>query len=118
MPGNAADMIVKRIHVKVLANSNRWWYLSFLTDKDQLTQYRGNDIWWRKPIWDTVRVDEPVETPFAFEDIYEEDSIFRLEMTHLRARCSAIQVRAMAKTFRAQASLISILLETQARQYN
>jgi len=118
MPGNAADMIVKRIHVKVLSNANRWWYLSFLTDKDELSQYRGNDVWWRKPVWDTIRVDEPVENPFAFEDIYEEDSIFRLEMTHLRARCSAIQVRAMVKTFRAQASLISVLLEVQARQYN
>ena len=118
MPGNAADMLVKRIHLKVLANSNRWWYMSFLTDKQQLTQYRGNDVWWRKPIWDTIRVDEPVEAPFAFEDIYEEDAIFRLDMTHLRVRCSSIQVRTMVKTFRTQASLISVLLEVQARQYN
>lgn len=117
MPGNAADMIVKRIHIKALANANRWWYISFITDKHELAQYRGRDVWWRKPMWDTLRVDEPVEYPFAEEDVYEEDAIHRMTLTHLRERCSSIQVRAMVKTFRNQASLISVLFEVQAREY-
>jgi hypothetical protein len=35
----------------------------------------------------------------------------------LRLRCSAVQVRAKAKTFRSQANLASVELEVQPKQY-
>lgn len=118
LPGNAGDIIVKRAHVKVIANANRWWWLSLNSDKQFLTQYRGNDKLFRMPVWDTLTVDEPPERPFDEEDIYEEDAIYRMTISNLRLRCSSIQLKVRAKTFRSQASLVSVLFELQPRQFN
>lgn len=118
LPGNAADIIVKRVHTKVIANSNRIWYISINDDKQFLTQYRGIDSWFRQPSWDTVVVNEPVERPFAFEDPYEQDAIYRMTISNLRIQCSSVQIRTMTKTFRSQANLISTLVEVQPRMYN
>ena len=118
VPGSAGDMTVKRIHNKVLANSNRWWYVAYSTDKQKLRQTRGRDIWYRMPTYDTLIADEPVETPFPHQDIIEENAVFRFTLSHLRVRCSAIQEKVKCKTFRSQASLISTQIEIQIRPYN
>lgn len=117
MPGNMADMWVKRVHNKVLANTDRWWWLSLDVDKQYLMQFRGRDHWYRFPVWATKEVDEPVETPFPYEDIYEHDAVFRCTMSHLRIKCSSIQVKIKCKTFRNQASLLSTSIEAQPLQY-
>ena len=117
LPGNAADIIVKRVHVKVLANSNRWWWLSILTDKQQFTQYRGVDHVYRQPAWDTLVVKEPAETPFPVEDVFERDAVYRLSIMNLRIECESVQVRMKTKTFRNQANLLSVLVEVQPKQY-
>lgn len=117
LPGNAADIIVKRVHAKIIDNSNRWWFMSINGDKQNMTQFRGHDKWFRLPVWDTITVDEPVETPFPFEDAFEENAIFRLSLTNLRLTCSSIQIRMRTKTFRTQANLVSILVEAQPKQY-
>ena len=82
-----------------------------------MTQFRGHDKWYRQPIWDTITVKEPAETPFPFEDIFEENAVYRMSITNLRVRCSAVQVRVMTKTFRTQANLVSVVLEVQPVQY-
>lgn len=117
MPGNSADMIVKRAHIKVLNNSNRWWYISLVNDKQNMTQFRGHDEWWRLPIWDTITVTEPVESPFPYEDVFEENAIFRLSLMNIRIKCSAIQIRVKTKTFRSQGNLVSTELEVGNVQY-
>lgn len=116
LPGNAADITVKRVHVKIINNANRWWWISINGDKQNMTQFRGVDKWYRQPVWDTITVTEPAETPFAFEDIYEENAVYRMSLMDLRLRCSAVQVRIKAKTFRSQANLISVELEVQPKQ--
>ena len=116
LPGNAADITVKRIHVKVINNANRWWWISVNGDKQNMTQSRGHDKWYRQPVWDTITVKEPVEAPFPFEDVYEENAIYRMSIMDLRLRCSAVQVRVKAKTFRSQCNLASIELEVQPKQ--
>ena len=118
LPGNAADIIVKRVHVKVINNANRWWYISVNGDKQNMTQFRGHDSWYRQPVWDTITVTEPPETAFPFEDVYEENAIYRMSLIGLRMHCSAVQVRVKTKTFRFQANLVSIETEVQPRQYN
>ena len=118
LPGNAADFIVKRIHTKIINNANRWWYISVNGDKQNMTQFRGHDKWYRQPVWDTITVTEPVETPFPFEDIYEENAVYRMTISNLRIRCSAVQIRVKTKTFRSQANLASIVVEVGPRQYN
>lgn len=118
LPGNAADIIVKRAHTKVIANSNRWWWISLNADKQYMTQFRGHDKWWRMPCWDTLDVTEPSETPFPVEDIYEDNAIYRLTISHLRMRGESIQLKIKCKTFRQQANLVSTLVEVQPRQYN
>lgn len=118
VPGNMADMIVKRAHFKVLANADRYWYVSLGSDKQYQKQYRGIDHWYRQPVWATVDVVEPVEEPFPFEDVYEYDATFRCTLSHLRIQCSSIQMKVKCKTFRAQASLISESFEAQIRNYN
>lgn len=118
VPGNNSDLILKRVHIKVLANSNRIWNLAVTVDKDALTQYRGVDVWYRKPCWATIEVEEPTETPFYTNDIYEEDAVARLTISQLRIQGSSVQVKVQCKTFRAQASLISVLLEAQPRSMN
>lgn len=118
MPGNAADIICKRIHSKIIANSNRWWWLGISFDKRRLEQHRGSEPWYRIPSWDTITDTEPVEYPFPFEDVYEENSISRLTLSHLRIQCTSIQLRVKCKTFRNQANLVSVEFEVMPRQYN
>lgn len=118
LPGNAADIIVKRIHVKVINNANRHWYISVNGDKQNMTQFRGHDKWYRQPVWDTITVQEPPETAFPFEDVYEENAIYRMSIIGMRLRCSAIQIRVKTKTFRRQANLVSVEAEVQPRQFN
>lgn len=118
IPGNAADLILKRVHVKVLNNANRWWYVAINKDRQEFTQKRGLDSWYRQPVWDTLLLDEPTEDPFSFEDPYEENSIYRMTLSNLKIRASSIQVRVKTKTFRRQANLISVVLEVAPRQYN
>ena len=117
VPGNAADMTVKRVHTKIINNANRWWYISVNGDKQNFTQKRGGDKWYRQPVWDTITVQEKPETPFPFEDVFEENAVFRMSLTNLRLRCSAVQVRVKTKTFRNQANLVSVVVEVQPRQY-
>lgn len=117
LPGNAADIIVKRIHVKVINNANRHWFISINGDKQNMTQFRGHDKWYRQPVWDTITVTEPVETPFPFEDVYEENAIYRMSLLNLRLQCSALQIRVKTKTFRSQANLVSTEAECQPHQY-
>lgn len=116
LPGNAADIIVKRVHVKVINNANRWWYISVNGDKQNMTQFRGHDKWYRQPVWDTITVTEPSETPFPFEDVYEENAIYRMSLIGLRLQCSALQIRVKTKTFRFQANLVSTEAEVQPHQ--
>ena len=118
MPGNASDFTVNRFHMKVLSNANRWWWVAINGDKQNMTQFRGHDKYWRLPVWDTITVKEPVETPFPFEDEFEEDAVFRINLTNIRIRCSAIQAKIKTKTFRNQANLISVEFEASPRQYN
>lgn len=117
LPGNAADFIVKRIHTKIINNSNRWWWISINGDKQNMMQFRGHDKWFRQPVWDTRTVTEPAETPFPFEDVFEENAIYRMSLMNIRLRCSAVQVRVKAKTFRTQANLVSVELEVQPKEY-
>ena len=117
LPGNAADSIVKRVHVKVLANSNRIWNIGITGDKQFFTQFRAHDIWYRQPCWATLPVVEPVETPFPIEDEYDKSAVYRLSIMNLRIQCESIQVKVQAKTFRSQASLLSTLVEVAPRNY-
>ena len=117
LPGNAADIIVKRVHTKVLANANRWWWISIVTDRQFLAQHRGLDNYYRQPCWDTIVDNEPVETPFPVEDVFERDSVYRMSITNLRMQAESVQVRVKTKTFRSQANLLSVLVETQPHQY-
>ncbi len=117
LPGNAADITVKRVHAKIINNANRWWYISVNGDKQNMTQFRGHDKWYRQPVWDTITATELPETPFPFEDVFEENAVYRMSLTNLRLRCSAVQVRVKTKTFRNQANLVSVVVEVQPRQY-
>lgn len=118
LPGNAADIIVKRVHVKVLANATRWFYVSVVGDKQILYPQRGRDQVFRQPVWVTNHIEEPAETPFPIEDVFERDSVYRLSIMDLRMQCESVQVRVQAKTFRAQANLLSVLIEVAPRQFN
>ena len=118
MPGNSADIICKRTQTKVLANSNRWWWIGLSYDKQELEQHRGSEPWYRIPCWDTITDTEPSEYPFPYEDVYEENSVSRLAISNLRIRCTAIQERIKCKTFRNQANLVSVEFEIYPRQYN
>ena len=117
LPGNAADIIVKRVHAKVLANANRWWWMSIVGDKQSLVQRRGKDNIFRQPSWDTIVDKEPVETAFPIEDVFERDAVYRLSIVGLRIECESVQVRMKTRTFRNQANLLSVLVEVQPREY-
>lgn len=117
LPGNSADIIVKRCHIKVLANANRIWNVSIVGDKQSLVQRRGKDNWFRQPAWDTLTTAEPAETPFSTEDIFERDAVFRMSLAELQMQCESAQVRVQTKTFRAQSNLLSIELEVAPRQF-
>ena len=116
LPGNAADIIVKRVHVKVLANANRWWWVSVVGDKQLLYPTRGKDNLYRQPTWATNLIKEPAETPFPIEDVFEKDAVYRLSIMSLRMQCESVQVRVQTKTFRAQGNLLSVLVEVQPKQ--
>ena len=118
MPGNSADIICKRVQTKVIANSNRWWWIGLSYDKQELEQHRGSEPWWRIPCWDTITDSEPVEYPFPYEDVYEENAVSRLAISNLRIRCTAIQERVKCKTLRQQANLVSVEFEVYPRQFN
>ena len=118
MPGNATDIVLKRVQNKVIANSNRWWWFGLSYDKQELEQHRGSEPWYRMPCWDTITDNEPVEYPFPEEDVYEENAISRLAISNLRVRCTSIQERIKCKTFRNQANLVSVEFEVYPRQYN
>lgn len=116
LPGNAADIIVHRVHTKVLANSTRTWWVGITTDKQRFTPTRGDDIVYRQPVWETKMISEPPEVAFPTEDITEESSVYRFSLMDLRIKCESVQVKVKAKTFRAQASLMSVLVEVQPWQ--
>lgn len=117
LPGNAADIIVHRVHAKVLANATRMWWMGITVDKQQFSTTRGKDIVYRQPVWATRTEQEPPETAFPVEDITEERSVYRFSVMDLRIRCESIQVKMKAKTFRNQASLMSVLVECQPKNY-
>ena len=117
LPGNAADIIVKRVHAKVLGNANRWWWVSVAVDKQSLVQKRGRDRVYRQPAWDTIVEHEPVETPFPVEDVFEQDAVYRMSITGLRIECESVQIRVKTKTFRNHASLLSVEAEVQPKQF-
>ena len=117
LPGNAADIIVNRVHVKVLANATRWWWIGITGDRQVFTQERGRDIVYREPVWRNKIIEEPPETAFPVQDIYGEDATYRLSIMDLRLERESIQVKVKAKTMRSQASLLSVLIEVQPRQY-
>lgn len=117
MPGNADDFTVNRLHVKVINNANRWWWISLNGDKQNMTQFRGHDPYWRQPVWDTITVKEPVESPFPFEDAFEENAIYRMDIVNAKIRATAIQARIKTKTFRAQADLVSVEFEVSPKMY-
>lgn len=117
LPGNAADMILQRVHNKVIANANRWWYFGLSFDKHDLTPDRGVQAWYRFPAWATTMAVANVEDPFYEEDIYEQYATTLLTLPNLKSRVISVQERIMTKTFRSQANLVSVLMEAQPRQY-
>ena len=117
IPGGSHDMIVKRIHNKIIADANRWVWFGLNYDKHEMEQHRGKDVWYRYPIWDTILDKEPVEDAFVVEDIYEENALSRLDITNIRIRCTSIQERVKAKTFRGQFNLVSVGFEVGACNY-
>ena len=117
LPGNAADIIVNRVHVKVLANATRTWWLGIAVDKQMFATTRGDDRVYRQPVWATKTIVEPPETTFPVEDVTEEKSIYRFSIMDLRIKCESVQIKVKAKTFRSQASLMSVLVEAQPWQY-
>lgn len=117
LPGNAADIIVNRVHVKVLANATRMWWVGISVDKQVFDPTRGRDRVYRQPVWATKMIEEPPETAFPVEDITEEKSVYRLSMMDLRIRCESVQVKVKTKTFRSQASFMSTLVEVAPWQY-
>lgn len=117
LPSATLDMTVNRMHVKVLNNANRWWWISINGDKQNMTQFRGHDSYWRQPVWDTITVTEPVETPFPFEDVSEENAIYRMDILDIRVRCTSVQAKIMTRTFRKQANLVSVEFEASPKSY-
>lgn len=117
LPGNAADIIVNRVHVKVLANATRWWWVGITGDRQVFTQERGRDIVYREPVWRNKIIEEPSETAFPEQDIYGEDATYRLSIMDLRLERESVQIKVKAKTMRNQASLLSVLVELSPKQY-
>lgn len=117
LPGNAADILVQRIHNKVLANCNRWWWFSIAYDKPTLEPVRGKDTWYRVPCWDTLIEEEPIEAPFPEQDVYERSALARLTLAPLKIKAQSVQEKIKAKTFRKQASLVSTVFEVMPLMY-
>lgn len=118
LPGNSSDMILKRVYNKVIANSNRWWWIALSFDKDNLHPDRGVQAWYRLPTWSTELKKGQVEDQFYNEDIYEQYATSLLALPNLHTRAMTTQVRIRCKTFRNQCNLISTVLEAQSRPYN
>lgn len=118
LPGNAADLILRRVFAKVIANTNRWWWFGLSFDKNDLNPDRGVHAWYRVPAWGTALREPNVEDPFNQEDIYEQYATSVLSLSSINSRVISVQVRVQAKTFRSQANYVSLLLEGQARGYN
>lgn len=118
MPGNASDMMVRRVHIKVLANANRWWNFGISVDTHTQTHVRGKTITYRIPSWDTLDEAQVVEEPFNTETVYSEKAVDLLTLPNIQARSVSAQIKARTKTFTRQANLISVLLEGRPRQYN
>lgn len=118
LPGNAADMMLRRVHIKVIANTNRWWNFGISIDEHSQTQTRGKTITYRTPSWDTLEAQTVVEDPFDTITAYSEKATDLLTLPNLNARAVSTQVKARCKTFRAPANLISVLLESRVRQMN
>lgn len=116
IPGNADDLILKRVHNKVLANANSWWWFSISYDRHNLTPTRGKDNWYRLPCWATEEYEEQAETPFPSQDVYESDAIAMLTISNLRGQAMSVQEKIKCKTFRSQANLVSTEFEAQPRQ--
>lgn len=117
VPGGNNDMIVKRVHTKVIADANRWWWIGFSYDKHYMYQERGKDLWYRFPNWNTIQKEDQVEEPFFEDDIYEENAVSRMDITNIRIRCTSFQVKIKVKTFRQQCNLISVGLEIAPTLY-
>lgn len=118
VPGGANDLWVKRAWAKVLANSDRWWWLSLNADKQYQVQFRGHDKWYRQPVWATLDVQEPVETPFPFEDPVEANAMFRMYLSHIKMRGASVQIKVKCKTFRNQCNLIGTGFEVQPTNFH
>lgn len=117
MPGGNHDLVVTRVHTKVLADANRWVWIGLDFDKHELRQVRGKDTVYRFPLWDTMVEQEPEETAFPDEDIYESNALARLDITNIRVQCTSIQIRVKMKTFRSQGNLVSVGAEVMAKNY-
>ena len=117
IPGNATDIIVNRVHVKVLANATRWWWIGLTGDRQVFTQERGRDIIYREPVWKNKVIIEEPETAFPVQDIYGEDATYRLSIMDVRLDRESVQIKVKAKTFRSQASLLSVLVELSPKLY-
>lgn len=118
IPGNSSDMILRRVHIKTLANATRWWWVQLNYDRDTLEQVKGNEPWYRVPVWDTIDLDVQVEDPFPDLDNYQDKSVALSSLGYINTRAISVQVCVRCKTFRKQASLLSVLLEARARPYN
>lgn len=117
VPGDSADLIVKRVHNMVVANANRHWLIGLEADKQNQTQFRGREAYWRMPTWATIVSNQQPENPFSKQPFEEEDSVFRLTISNIRIRGSSVQVKLRAKTFRAPAQLLTTVIEAGIRQY-
>jgi hypothetical protein len=101
----------------VLANAIRWWWVAISGDRQTFYQERGRDIVYREPVWKNEVIDEPAETAFPSQDIHELYPVYRLSIMNLRLERESVQIKTKAKTFRHQASLLSVLVECQPKQY-
>ena len=117
IPGNASDFVANRVFVKVLANATRWWWIGLTGDSQKFVQERGKDIVYREPVWKSKVIEEPPETAFPVQDIYVENSTYRLSLMCLRLERESIQVKVKAKTMNEQASLLSVMVEVTPRQF-
>lgn len=118
LPGNAADMILQRCYLKVVANAAHIWNIGLSFDRDDLNPDRGVHAWYRQPTWATQPIQANPESPFSAEDVFEQYATSLLALPNLNARAISTQVRVQTKTFRSQASLESILMEARPRSYN
>lgn len=118
LPGNAADMILRRVHVKVLANENRWWNIGISINEHSDTQTRGKTATFRLPSWDTKESEQAVEDPFNTVTVYSEKAVDLLTIPNVWMRALSTQIKVRCKTFSEQANFISILMEARTRQPN